>query len=133
MKYLLDTNTWAAFLNNPHSAVAHRIDLTPLPDLVFCSVVKAELLYGAHKGTRRDANLAILRELFARFVSLAFDDAAAESYSKIRAELARRGKPIGPNDLMIAAIAISRNLTIVTNNAREFSRVSGLRVEDWSL
>jgi tRNA(fMet)-specific endonuclease VapC len=62
---------------------------------------------------------------------LPFDDAAAEAYGRLRAELARRGTPIGPNDLMIAAIALAHDLTLVTHNTAEFSRVSGLRLEDW--
>jgi len=131
MRYLLDTNAWAAFLNDANSSVANRIDLTPLEDVVFCSVVKAELLYGARKGSRRDANLVILRNLFARFVSVPFDDEAAEAYGIIRADLALRGQIIGPNDLMIAAIAVSSGLTLITHNSREFSRVNGLALDDW--
>jgi tRNA(fMet)-specific endonuclease VapC len=87
MKYLLDTNAWPTFLNNPHSAVAHRIELTPLEDLVFCSVVKAELWYGAHKGSRREANLKMLRDLFAKLSSLPFDDAAAEVCGRFEGNL----------------------------------------------
>lgn len=131
MKYLLDTNAWAAFLNDPNSSVANRIDLTPLEDMVFCSVVKAELLYGARKGNRSDANLEILRDLFARFISVPFDDAAAQAYGVIRADLAIRGQIIGPNDLLIAAIAVLSGLTLVTHNSREFSRVNGLALDDW--
>jgi tRNA(fMet)-specific endonuclease VapC len=133
MKYLLDTNTWATFLNDPHSNVAHRIELTPLEDLVFCSIVKAELWYGAHKGSRRKTNLKTLGDLFAKFQSLPFDDAAAEICGKIRADLAKLGQPIGPNDLMIAAITLLRDLTLVTHNTAEFSRVVGLKLEDWQV
>ncbi len=61
----------------------------------------------------------------------AFAGAAAEAYGRLRAELARRGTPIGPNDLMIAAIALAQDLTLVTHNTAEFSRVPGLRLEDW--
>ena len=66
-----------------------------------------------------------------QFDSLPFDDAAAEAYGRLRAELARRGMPIGPNDLMIAAIALAYGFTLVTHNTSEFSRVPGLRLEDW--
>jgi tRNA(fMet)-specific endonuclease VapC len=131
MKYLLDANAWAAFLDDPNSSVANRIDLTPLEDMVFWSVVKAELLYRARKGSPSDANLEILRNLFARFISVPFDDAAAEAYGFIRADLAHRGQIIGPNDLMIAAIAVSSGLTLVTHNSREFSRVNGLALDNW--
>ena len=65
------------------------------------------------------------------FQSLAFDDRAAAEYGKIRADLASQGTPIGPNDLMIASIALSNGLTLVTHNTNEFSRVLGLKLEDW--
>jgi len=87
--------------------------------------------YGAHKSPCREANLRLLAALFDRFASLPFDDPAAEQYGWIRAELATRGTPIGPNDLMIAAIALANELTLVTHNVGEFSRVTGLQVEDW--
>ena len=89
------------------------------------------MYYGAYKSARRDANLALLAKFFDQFVSLPFDDASAEAYGRLRAELARRGTPIGPNDLMIAAIALAYDLTLVTHNTAEFSRVPGLRLEDW--
>ena len=72
-----------------------------------------------------------LQAFLGAFQSLPFDDAAAEAYGRLRAELARRGTPIGPNDLMIAAIALVHDLTLVTHNTAEFSRVSDLRFEDW--
>ena len=67
------------------------------------------------------------------FVSLPFDDQAAEEYSLIRAELEQAGTPIGPNDLMIAAIALANNVTLITHNTQEFGRVTGLQIEDWEL
>lgn len=66
-----------------------------------------------------------------QFVSLPFDDKAALVYGRVRAQLATQGTPIGPNDLMIAAIAIANDVTLVTRNTREFGRVAGLRIEDW--
>ena len=90
---------------------------------MICQIVKAELYYGAYKSARRDANLALLTKFFNQFESLPFDDAAAEAYGRLRAELARRGTPIGPNDLMIAAIALAYDLILVTHNTSEFSRV----------
>ena len=71
------------------------------------------------------------RQFVERFVSLPFDDEAAEVYSHIRAELEKAGKLIGPNDLLIAAIAIANDVMLVTHNVREFGRVSGLKFEDW--
>ncbi len=98
------------------------------------SVVLAELFYGAHHGppNRQAANLALISQLQQRFTSLPFDDQAAGQYGEIRAYLAARGTLIGPNDLFIASIALASGLTLVTNNTREFSRVPGLRLEDWT-
>jgi tRNA(fMet)-specific endonuclease VapC len=98
-----------------------------------CSVVKAELFYGARKSQRPQRSLEKQQQFVNYFVSLPFDDEAAEVYGQIRAELERAGTPIGPNDLMIAAIAIANDVMLVTHNAREFRRVKGLRLEDWEL
>ena len=99
--------------------------------MAICQIVKAELIYGAYRSARREANLALLARFFSQFVSLPFDDASAEIYGRIRAELVRAGTPIGPNDLMIAAIALAHDAILVTHNVREFGRVEGLRFEDW--
>ncbi len=83
--------------------------------------------------SHRDANYSLVNELQAKFRSLPFDDAAAREYALIRADLAQRGNSIGPNDTMIAAIAISQHVTLVTNNSGEFSRVTGLTIEVWQM
>src|SRR5437016_13074261 len=86
-----------------------------------------------HSGAAHQvANLALLARLRQQFVSLPFDDRAAEEYGKLRAHLAALGTPIGPNDLLIAAIALANRLTLVTHNTVEFSRVPGLVLEDRS-
>ncbi len=77
--------------------------------------------------------LARQQQFLTLFVSLPFDDVTALTYGRIRAELAANGTPIGPNDFQIAAIALTHNLILVTHNTREFSRVSGLVIEDWEL
>lgn len=94
-------------------------------------VSKAELYYGARKSEKVEHNLGVLRRFFKPFRSLAFDDRAAEEYGIIRTDLERAGTPIGPNDLLIAAMARSRDLTLVSYNWREFSRVAGLRLTDF--
>jgi tRNA(fMet)-specific endonuclease VapC len=131
MTYLLDTNTCIRFLNPRSSAVPGHLAAVSREEVAICPIVKAELYYGAYKSARRDANLDLLAKFFSQFVSLPFDDAAAEAYGRLRAELARRGTPIGPNDLLIAAIALAHDLTLVTHNTTEFSRVPGLHLEDW--
>lgn len=103
----------------------------PVNEIVLCSVVKAELLTGAHKSRRLVENLAIIEEFAAPLVSHPFDDQAAERHASIRADLERAGTPIGPNDLLIAAIALARKCILVTSNVREFGRISGLEIADW--
>jgi tRNA(fMet)-specific endonuclease VapC len=131
MIYLLDTNVCIQFLNSRNTAVQQRLTTLSREDVAICQIVKAELYYGAYKSSRRAANLALLVKFFSQFVSLPFDDAAAETYGRLRAELARRGTPIGPNDLMIAAIAVAQGLTLVTHNTSEFERVPSLVLADW--
>jgi tRNA(fMet)-specific endonuclease VapC len=131
VKYLLDSNTCIRFLNRRSPALIDRLTDTPDEDIFVCSVVKGEMFYGSERSARRERNLAVQRAFFARYASLPFDDAAAEKYAVVRADLVSRGQLIGANDLLIAAIALSHDLTLVTHNLSDFSRVTGLRVEDW--
>jgi tRNA(fMet)-specific endonuclease VapC len=96
-------------------------------------VVKAELFYGAMKSQRPEQTLAKQQCFLATFHSLPFDDEAALIFAKIRADLQRQGQPIGPYDMQIAAIALANDLTLVTHNTREFSRVNGLKLADWEI
>ena len=129
--YLLNTNACIRILNGTSRALAARLAREAPSDVSLCSVVKAELLYGARRSTHVAQNLQLLRRFFAPFISFAFDDAAAAHYGQIRADLASGGVPIGPNDLLIAAIARARDLVLVTHNTDEFGRVVGLQIEDW--
>ena len=96
------------------------------------SITVAELQYGVAKSTRPELNALALAALLAPLDVLPFDDAAAAVYGAVRAELERAGAPIGSMDLLIAAHALALGRTVVTNNTREFSRVTGLNVEDWA-
>ncbi len=129
--YLLDTNACIQILNNSSATLVARLKQQQPGDVFLCSVVKAELVYGAHRSSRVAENLRLLKEFFAPFRSLPFDHSCAEQYGLIRRELEREGTPIGPNDLMIAATTVAHNLTLVTSNTREFSRVIGLELENW--
>jgi tRNA(fMet)-specific endonuclease VapC len=131
VRYLLDTNVCARYLNGRSPSVRTRIRLTNREDIAVCSVVKGELFYGAMRSNNPEITLARQQQFLNLFVSLSFDDVAALVYGEIRAELTRLGTPIGPNDLQIAAIAMANNLILVTHNTREFGRVSGLQIEDW--
>jgi tRNA(fMet)-specific endonuclease VapC len=129
--YLLDTNTCVVHLKQKASPVSARLRQHSPQDLAVCSVVKAELFYGAMKSQNPPRTLAVQQQFLSQFVSLPFDDSAAEIYGRERARLTLLGTPIGPNDLLIASIALAHNLTLVTHNTREFSRITGLVLEDW--
>lgn len=135
MRFLLDANAWIGHLRQTSPSVTHHLGLHPASDIVLCSVVVAELLYGVERSSpaHRAANLSLVAGVRRQYVSLPFDDSAAEQHGPIRAHLAAQGTPIGPHDLMIAAIALAHRLTVVTHNTREFSRVPGLTLEDWQI
>src|SRR5437764_1289991 len=126
MRYLLDTNAWVGWLRQNQPEIVRRIQQQPASDLLLCSVVIGELVYGAERSgpTHRAGNLALIAQLRATYTSLPFDDASAEVYGAIRADLAARGLLIGPNDMLIAAIALANGCTLVTHNTAEFSRVA---------
>jgi tRNA(fMet)-specific endonuclease VapC len=100
-------------------------------DLVLCSIIKAELRFGARKSQRVSENLEKLDTFFAPFESIPFDDLASDYYGSVRTLLSQAGTPIGGNDLMIAAIALANDLTVVTRNQKEFARVVGLKWVVW--
>ncbi len=131
MKYLLDTNTCIRYLTGRSQAVFERLNKTAEADICVSSVVKFELRYGALRSNSVEKTLAEQAMFLDRFVSLPFDDRAHFHAARIRADLARLGTPIGPYDLLIAAIAQANDLILVTHNVGEFSRVSGLQIEDW--
>jgi tRNA(fMet)-specific endonuclease VapC len=133
MKYLLDTNAWIDYLNSPSGLVGQKLSAQQPSKVCLCSVVVGELLTGAYKSSRQAANLALIALLQQQFVSLPFDDATADQYAQIRTNLEALGKPIGPYDTQIAAIALTHGLILVTHNTAEFSRVAALRLEDWTI
>ena len=131
MMYLLDTNVCVRYLNGRSVAIRRRLEAIDLEEIAVCAIVKAELFYGAMRSNNPDQTLARQERFLRVFESLPFDDRAASISGRIRAQLAAAGTPIGPYDMQIAAIAIANNLTLVTHNVREFSRVEGLQIEDW--
>lgn len=96
------------------------------------SVVEAELLLGAEKSTRVEENRLLVEQFLLPFEIVSFDSGSAREYATIRAQLESKGQLIGPNDMLIAATARSRNATLVTRNTREFKRVPGLKLEEWA-
>jgi tRNA(fMet)-specific endonuclease VapC len=134
VSHLLDTNSFIDHLRRgPASNVTAKLISAPPGSIYLCSVVLAELLYGAmHSAAAHQvANLALVSNLRQQFASLPFDDRAAEEYGRLRSHLTTLGTPIGPNDLMIASIALANQLTLVTRNTSEFGRVPGLTLETW--
>ncbi len=127
---LLDTNICIHVINARPPAVLERFRQHRMGEIGVCSVVAAELAYGVAKsGSTR--NRQALEMFLAPLVVLPFDEAALWVYGDLRAELERKGTPIGSLDTMIAAHAISQHSTLVTNNTREFARVPGLALENW--
>ena len=133
MKYLLDTNTCIRHLNQRAPSITAHLHATAESDIAICSIVKAELYLGAMKSQFPEKTMKKQQGFAERFVSLPFDDAAALVYARIRGALEQAGTPIGSNDLMIASIALTHSLTLVTHNTREFGRIEGLQIEDWEV
>lgn len=133
VKYLLDTNACIEFINGKNKRIRERINAHDNDDIYLCSVVRGELIYGARLSAQPEKALVINMAFIDLFKSLPYDDSAADAYSSIRADLRRKGQMIGANDLIIAAIAMSRNLVLVTHNLREFSRIETLMIEDWQV
>lgn len=131
LKYLLDTNIVIYTIKNKPAQVRERFRQHD-GQMAISSVTLGELVFGAERSTRPEANLAVVEGFVARIDTLDFDPAAAAHFGQIRAELYRAGRPIGPYDMMIAAHARSRGLILVTNNTSEFERVAGLRLENWA-
>ena len=129
--WLLDTSVRAALINRVDEQAAARLLEHPRGSVRLCSVVKAELHFGAQNSSRLAENLQRV-EIFCRaFESLPFDDESARQYGIVRARLGREGRPIGGNDLMIASIAVANSHVLVTRNVGELSRVTGLEVDRW--
>lgn len=132
MNYLLDTNVCIKYLNSDLRIQSRLLSL-PADCISTCEIVGFELYYGAFCSERVQENLEILDVFSEQVRVLPFDQAAARVCGEIRAELRISGKMIGSYDLQIAAIAIVNDLVLVTHNVREFSRVEGLRWEDWEV
>ena len=130
LQYMLDTNICIYVIKNYPPKL--RETFNRLADqLCMSSITFAELCYGAEKSARRLENLQAVEHFSARLEVLPFAVKAAAHCGQIRAELERLGKPVGPFDMLIGAHARAEGLIVVTNNAREFARVPGLRVENW--
>lgn len=132
MSYLLDTNICAYIINRRPPGVRERLTRHRNDDVSVSSLTVAELRYGADKSSRPEQNHESLDKFLLPLGIYDFDAEAAAAYGGLRVTLEQRGTPIGPLDTLIAAHALSLGATLVTNNTREFERVSKLRLEDWT-
>ena len=131
MRYMLDTNICIYVIKHKPETVFQKLQNTNPEDVCISSVTYAELVHGVEKSAAVEKNRLALSMLLANMEILDFDVDAADCYEKIRAVLEKKGTPIGPLDMMITAHAQSLGYTVVTNNVKEFSRVSALRIENW--
>jgi len=130
LRYMLDTNIVIYVIKRRPLAVLEVFN-RHAGEMCISAVTEAELIHGAEKSQRREHNLRQVEDFTSRLEVLDYGRKAAGHYGDIRADLERKGTPIGVNDLHIAAHARSEGVVLVTNNLREFERVAGLRVENW--
>ncbi|CAN5760011.1 type II toxin-antitoxin system toxin VapC [soil metagenome] len=131
MIFLPDTNACITLLRRRDDRLISRWKSFEATEIVLCSIVVYELRHGAERSSDPAREHSKLDLFLSPFTSLPFDDRCARTCAEIRAELERTGKVIGPHDLPIAAIARQHGLTLVTHNTGEFSRIAGLKLDDW--
>jgi tRNA(fMet)-specific endonuclease VapC len=132
MRYILDTDICIYIIKKKPEQVLKKLAKFESTDIAISAVTLSELIYGAEKSQHKEKNLEALTGFLVPIDILAWDENAAKSTGEIRAVLEKSGKVIGPYDLQIAGQALSLNLTLVTNNEKEFSRVKGLKIENWA-
>jgi tRNA(fMet)-specific endonuclease VapC len=131
VKYLLDTNICIYLIKQNPPWVVKKFSVHPVDSIGLSTVTVSELYYGVAKSQHAAQNGQALQEFLLPLSIVPYDTRVAEFYGPIRATLERADNTIGPLDMMIAAHALSLDVTLVTNNEAEFSRVAGLRIENW--
>jgi len=129
--YIVDSNTCIYFMNGKYTSVREKFLSTSPKDIKISSVVKGELLLGAFKSQTREQTTKKVEKFLKPFDVIDFTDKMTYDYAEIRKDLEQVGKTIGANDLLIAATALNERAILVTHNVDEFSRVKGLKIEDW--
>jgi tRNA(fMet)-specific endonuclease VapC len=132
MKYLLDTNVCIYIIKKHPEKVIKHFSKIKVGDIAISSITISELYYGASKSSKPDENIVALQGFLLPLRKIDFSIDEALVYGKIRTDLERKGKLIGAMDLLIASTAVNRNLILITNNSKEFSGVSDLRIENWA-
>ncbi len=133
MKYMLDTNMIVFLKENTSELLKDKINKIDKSDMCISAITYAELEYGIEHSMKKSQNRIAIMLILSGIQILPFDALAAIHYGNIRQELTSKGNLIGANDMLIAAHARSQNLTLITNNTREFQRVNDLLLEDWSI
>lgn len=131
MKYLLDTNICIYIIKKKPAEVLQKFNSLPAGEIGLSSITIAELKYGVQKSQQPEKNGKALEKFLIPLEIVNFDYKASIAYGKIRSALESKGSPIGPLDNLIASHALSLNLTLVTNNVKEFQRVSDLKISNW--
>ena len=129
--YMLDTDTCSYIIRERPIGVLERVRKLAMEQICISTVTYAELLYGVERSSSKRINRPIIDDFVRHLDVIEWDNAAAEQYGRIRAELEAGGKPIGAMDMMIAAHAKSIKAVLVTNNQKHFARIKGLKVENW--
>jgi len=132
MEYMLDTNICIYIIKKKPNEVFDRFNNLTIGDVGISSITLAELQYGIQKSSNSDKNRDALQKFLTPIEIIDYGYEATVEYGKIRAELEKNGVPIGPLDMLIASHAKSLNLILVTNNVREFERIVGLKIENWT-
>ena len=132
MEYLLDTNICIYIIKKKPEIVLEKFKTFPLGSIGISAITLAELQYGIRKSSNPDKNMMALNQFIIPLEIIDFDYRATIEYGLIRAKLEKKGTPIGPLDTLIGAHALSLGLTVVTNNEKEFERIEGLKIENWT-
>ena len=131
MAWLLDTDICSYALKNKPPQFARRLFSKPPGEVMVSAITVYELVTGCEKSPARERLLKVVSVFLAPFSKLVFSVEDASRAGSVRAELEKKGTPIGPYDILLAGQALARDLILVTNNIREFRRVKGLKLEDW--
>ena len=132
MKYLVDTNILIFLCNTKSKKLETKFKKHRPEEFFVSSITVGELIYGVNKSQQKRKNLEAIIKILSSFEVIDFDSRDAWEYGEIRADLESKGKSIGGNDILIAAQAKQRGLIMITNNTREYKRVGGIKVEDWT-
>jgi tRNA(fMet)-specific endonuclease VapC len=131
MTYLLDTNICIYIIKNQYVDLVKKLRVVGIENVGISTITLAELEFGVANSNRPSETMTRLYEFLVPFTIIDFNMDSARYYGKIRKELKDLGQPIGPMDLLIAAIALAHNQTLVTNNVKKFEKVTELKIENW--